>query len=225
MKYPAAVFLLCLTGLGAGAQSPLKDPGLPDGERLVYRTQEGEKIFQTRMEIQRSADAGVLTLVSESPELRMEVVMDAPGFRPRKNTSWQKHLQSAYRTETQLEQAPPLGRGEILVLKTSELPFLLRGYPFDRPETLGVVILGNPRDSGFRLEVQYRGQEDVTVQGRPRKAHKLELVTHLSGAMAFFGGMIPKVYFWYSTSAPHLLLKYQGSSGFGGSKPLTMELQ
>ena len=226
MKFKISVsILLFVCGIYSFAQGPLRDPRILDGEKLKYKTTEGDKTFITEMEVRKSQIGNKETyfFTSKTPESKLELTVEALEMESVRSFSDQVSAGAGYTTEMNLTHRPVLLPGEFLVLRTTELGFLLRGYPFNRPANLGVFILGSSRDSGFRLEVQFSGTEDLNINGRIQSTYKLELVSHLSGAMALFGGMVPKVYFWYTRTGVPTLVKYQGGAGFG-SKAQIMEI-
>jgi hypothetical protein len=205
----------------------LSDPGIPDGEEIRYQTTSGDDVSYSLLRVSLgTSEVGEVFLVeNRDDEIRRVVTVRRDGLIPLESSSLSQVNRSAYESSTRLLQAPATGEDEVFVLSVEDISFLLRGYPFDSPRRLTLHLLGQSgEDGGFSLDVVYRREESLDVLGREYQAHKLELVTSLPGAMAIFRGAIPKTFLWFNAEAPHQLLRYEGSAGFGSGDELVTEM-
>ncbi len=205
----------------------LSDPGIPDGEEIRYITRsEDETSFSTTLVTHDTSELGTLYIVSDRDDERERLVtISRPGMIPLSSDSLSRVNQAAYESRTRLIEAPVVGNDEIFALGNDDLSFLLRGYPFDSPRRLSLHFLGQSgEESGFSLDVVHRRQERIELESGSYQAHKLELVANLPGAMSIFRAAIPKTFLWFNAEAPHQLLRFQGSAGFGDNSEIVTEM-
>jgi hypothetical protein len=94
--------------------------------------------------------------------------------------------------------------------------FLLRGFPFERGK--GTTIEGEfvlTDGGGVKGAVVHRGEERIDTAFGPMATFKLEFkVSGLAGALA------PRMFIWFTKTAPHLFVRYDGKDD-GFLKPRT----
>lgn len=130
-----------------------------------------------------------------------------------------------YREERELQGPGTLEPGELLVMSTVNLLFLLRAYPFDNARDIPIRLLGQgSQDDAYSIEVVHRRTEQLEIDGRMFTAHKLEIVTRLPGALSMFRGLVPHTFLWFEADGPHRLLRYEGSDGLGKDGEFVLEL-
>jgi hypothetical protein len=100
---------------------------------------------------------------------------------------------------------------------------ILQFLPFDqwRPQT---VHLFTNEPKVYQMKIEMRGKERVKTPGGEYDTYKIELVPEL-GAMNLIRGLLPKAYFWFTQSAPHFWVKYEGPENGPGTPHIVMELK
>lgn len=221
------LFIAFLVG-DTAAEGPLSDPGIPDGETIIYTVHEKEEESAVRQEIRRVSDGGgaFYKVFSWSDERDYELTLRAADMVTLRSASRSRVNGADYSSETVLYQLPAIAGDEILVLNSQELLYMLRGYPFASPRDLKIRFIGQSgNDSPFSLEVRFVKEERVTIEDRQIAAYKLKLDVRLSGILKLVAGLFPKTYFWYSVETPHYLVRYEGSAGgIGGGDDQIIEI-
>jgi hypothetical protein len=227
MKNLYLTITLTLLVLTVNAQSALEDPQIPQGETIRYRnTQKDKQEFSYQIVNFVNLEGQEYYLVeNQSVEeiSKSRILKDI--FLP---VYIEKH-HYAGRAESvstkELLSIPELQKEELGILDMTDMAFLLRGYPFDKPQDMFMTLLDQkPEDSaGMTFKVIFRGKDNVTIDGKDYKAYKLEMKADLEGAMSLFSGMIPKTYLWYDQQGSHTLLKFTGSGG-PGTDEMLMEM-
>ncbi len=213
--------------------SLITDPGVPDGERIVWRTSRRDKEPEFTTVTWRAKNRGVkpvyeITAVTgerkqakyiiDRRDLRLiwcrvlrntedgksEVVIDVKdGYQ---------HLIHDFknkRKEKEIEHRPHGYNGSILL-------FSLRGFPFGEQNELRLRLTPPfiPRMPlwiwrMWKSRVRFLGEESVTVPAGTFGCHKLEV--------AASGGLIrqftSEYYLWYAKEPPHHFVKYQDTDG------------
>ena len=93
----------------------------------------------------------------------------------------------------------------------------LANYPFDNPRDFVFYMLTN-EPTVYKMTLKYRGVEKINGVD----SYKLEMIPDL-GALGIFGAFVPKTYFWYTTSAPHEFVRYEGLESGLGTPYIVME--
>ena len=214
-------------------RSPLRDPRIPSGEESSYVTWVNDTVQYSRTIVRILEDENAYQFQDNDGEQEITLVVSRAGFIPIRNETITRNDKAEYSETTSIARAPRLGIDEVLVLSFTDLPYLLRAYPFSNPETLTVYTLdqsaSEEEDEGesFSIQVEYRGSETVTANVVEYNAHKLEIVFKLPGIAAIFAGAIPKTYLWYEARPPHRLVRYEGPTDFnfgGETKTFVTEL-
>lgn len=225
-KAVISITMLCLA-LCLWPQSALTDPQIPDGETIRYRVTQGDieeyvyhivthDVFDGKncyLLEEQSLDEISKSYLTRDPFLSLYLEQKKLSGRAPSTTT------------RRLDSTPRMGENELAMLDMADMAFLLRGYPFDKPRTLNVLLLDSDQEESetMSFKIQPRGNEKISLNGRSFDAHKLELKIEMKGAMALFSGMIPKTYLWYDRGNGHRLLKYTGSAG-PGTDEILMEM-
>jgi hypothetical protein len=211
------------------AETPLSDPGIPDGEIIVYRTdREGEVSFSRQTtRILPGEGSEFYQVITRSPGQDRALLLSREDLIPRETLLRNERGNASYQTKTEIGSSPTVGPGVIFLTDMEDLSHLLRGYPFESPQTLRLAFLGQeegPDPPEMAFLIRYRKKEKIDLQGSDYEAYRLELTMDLSGPMAVFSRLFPKTFFWYDTSPPHPLLRYQGSGGSRSSDEVVTEM-
>ena len=223
-----SLFILLLPG-NVVFGSVLSDPGIPDGEQIIWRwtSEDADPILSTvtwrvkerngRSVYEITTDSGEqkqgkyvidksdlrlvwLNIVEMTEKGKSEITIDV-----RNNRECLIHDLEGKRKDKEIDGCPDGYNGIIL-------PFSLRGYPFGRRREVELRITP-PFQSGtpmwaWRMWKSYAkllAEEKVTVPAGTFDCYKLEV--------AASGGLIRKVtseyYFWYTKEHPHYFVKYQ----------------
>lgn len=206
-------------------------PRIPDGEVIRYRTIKGKKNGETEYSSQAAYriedEKGEYFLIkSSSPNVLTETLVTAGDFTPLSMKRQYFGTRSDIQSTTTISRLPELADNEIALIDTADLAIALRAYPFENPEDMNLLFLGQGAEEmenmGFRII--YRGEEKVEIDGKGFESWKLELKTDFQGAMAIFSSMVPKTYFWFSREPSRHLLKMTGSRGPGSGNEITVEM-
>jgi hypothetical protein len=94
--------------------------------------------------------------------------------------------------------------GEIIAGDAMEL--MMRGFPFDKGEGFTYTARVVMADGSFLGgSIVHRGEETITTPLGKLPCYKLELKP--TGALGF---VAPKMYYWLTKKAPHILVRYEG---------------
>ena len=100
---------------------------------------------------------------------------------------------------------------------------VLRFLPFESSRAFPVHLLSNePRI--YDITIEPRGRERVRTPAGEFDCLKVELVAHM-GVLNLFKPFFGKTYFWFSASAPHFWVKYEGYENGVGTPRIVMELK
>lgn len=230
---PAAVWLFMapLSPL-SGADSPLRDPRIPDGERAVYRSREDDRewTFVETTDWVASESGRAYRFRSKSEREISEVLVTRGSMVPVHVESESRGADLRIKNTTTLSISnPPPGHDRIMLLSFSDLKYLLRGYRFDRAETVDIGFYStaeedDDEEANYEVAVIYRGTEVIETDRRSVECHKLQLKTAAKGILRIVNGLIPKTFYWYSVEHPHYLVAYEGSGGFPGSPVRRIEI-
>lgn len=233
-QLPKSILLLSLflvfTGLNLSSESGspiIRDPGFIHGEESRYIIRSGDEVSYSRTVINRIVRDERLyyEITSFNENGERTLILDSQALIPMETYSLNRNGDSEYSSSTKVNTHPRIAANEVFLIGLEDLSVILRGYPFQNPQSLQIKILGQGGDdSGFSLSVEYRKQERLELPGGNFTAHKLEVVTRLPGAMSIFRGAIPKNYLWFNSQAPHQLLKREGAGGFGSGETQISEL-
>ena len=225
MKTAILFFLIINTAFCISA-NPLTDPAIPDGEKITYKVTKEDEVSWTTMEIrQESNDAGNYYVIhTQSPEEESDVYIRNYGLIPFKSYTVKKQNGTEMTEEININRMPTYGPESIAVIGLPDLIHVLRGFPFEKDMELDLVFIGQEgSDEFFSMKIVYEKEEEIEVNGKIYKVHKLRLKPVLSGIMKLAGGLFPKTYLWYSVEKPHYLIKYTGSAG-ASSDEQTIEI-
>lgn len=213
-----AVLLLCPALLTA---QPLSDPGVPDGEVLVYQQTVDKKVSTLTVTTSHKTWQGkeVYEIAGTSPAADFLYRIGRPGLEQLYSLSRVRQPDTTIERQTAiLRNQVKAGENEIVLLDFLSLEYLLRGYPLGKTKSLK-VITGGQGMPGFTIHVNRLGDEVQKVGDQSVPCYRLEL--SISGIMAPF---FPKSVFWYSLEAPHYLVRYEGASGGPGSAKRVLAL-
>jgi len=98
---------------------------------------------------------------------------------------------------------------------------VLRFLPFDEGMPFPAHLLTNePRLYSVTFEIQ--GKERVKTTAGEFEAYKVELVPHV-GILNLLRAFVPKTFFWFMVSPPHLWVRYAGPENGPGTPEIVME--
>jgi hypothetical protein len=200
---------------------PLRDPGIPDNERLVYKvTDEGRPAFNYEETVRLLDEGGVkkYEVTTHSREFDQVLHIRQGDFTVTDIRTVHTYNGAAVERSSALrENAAPLKDNEIGLLDYQAMTAAMRGFPFGSRTEAALVVLGYENAMGMIVKV--KGTETVKAGGRDILCYRVEL-----GISGFFGKLLPKTRFWYAAPAPHYLVRFEGSKAGPGSPVRTMEL-
>ncbi len=216
---PTTIFLISLVLVGAfrlkGQAQPLDDPGVPTGEKLVFKQTVGKDVSTLTISTEHKTWKGreVYEVTSSSPDQEILYRVGRPGM---------DQLFSLIRDnkpETTIERQTAILRNtiktaddEIALLDFLSLDFLLRGYPLGQVKSLKVRVAGQ-NSMNMSININRLPDAVLTVEGTKVPCFHLEM--SMTGVM---GALFPKTSFWYALAAPHYLVRFEGI-GFGPGSP------
>ena len=219
-----ALVFLCFALFPLSGETVLRDPVIPHGETAVYSAREDEKEFTyvERVSVTEENGRSVYGFVYETNQETVEVKMDKSTMVPFSVHSINAGNGVSIESSTQVSFGNQLRSDGIQVLSFTDLKYILRGYPFGKiSEDLAIKFISttdNEDDSAnFSVKISFDDTEELEIGNRIIECYRVELKMSGSGMMRVLKPFIPKTYFWYSTSAPHYLVAYEGSGGFPGS--------
>lgn len=209
------IILLCSAVYGV---SPLVDPRIPNGESLRYRIIKGDEIsYSTQKIFQENDGSGLIySVFTKSDTQESKLLLNSSGLVPFKSSVVNRLNGAEYSSETVIQKMPELSSDYIAIIGFEDLVHVLRGFPFEKNKELKMVIIGQKQDDKmFSMDIRYQKLETIKIDGVSYQTHKLELIPQMPGFLKIIGGLFPKTYFWYSTENSHILIRYEGSAGFG----------
>jgi hypothetical protein len=227
------ILLAILSAAGASG-SVLKDPGVPDGEQIVWQaTREGKKLTRTtitwhvknrngRQVYEITQDSGGrkhAKFVIDKSDLRLieaEVLRDKEegksriAIEVRNGKQYLSYTEGNKKPKTKDIDQEPNGYNGLV------LPHCLRGFPFNTREKVEIELTPPFRPGlpfwawkMWRSHAKFVGAEKVTVPAGTFDCYKLEV-----GAS---GGLIKRLtssyYFWFAKDPPYHFVKYQDEDG------------
>lgn len=139
-----------------------------------------------------------------------------------------KHFDPAKGTmkfEREGTAGPPEQKSMVLprdVLITEGIAGILRYLMFDNLRSFRAHLLSNePRL--YRVTFESRGKEPVRTPAGDFECYKIEMVPHL-GVLNVARSFYPKAFFWFTVSAPHFWVRYEGLENGPGTPEVVMEL-
>lgn len=232
MKKRILAVAFCLSiSLALIAQSNLKDPGIPDGETIRYRTFKGKDGLDIEYSSQSvflitEEDTEYYRIKSNSIKQLDETLVTVGSFIP---VRVEKHIYGK-RNETrnliELITIPQILDNEIPILDMTDMAHILRGYPFEAPKDMKLLFLGQGSDGmgDMAIWIKFVAEESITLNNNAYRTYKLELKPELSGAMKIFSGLIPKTFLWFNKDDAHHLLRMEGSEGPGADNTIIVEM-
>src|SRR5439155_1670916 len=85
---------------------------------------------------------------------------------------------------------------------------ILRFLPFDHWRPMNMHLLTNEPQL-YAVKIEMRGRERVKTPAGEFDCYKIEVVPEL-GLLNVARAFLPKTYMWFSASAPHFWVRYEG---------------
>ena len=145
-----------------------------------------------------------------------ELLVERKHFDRDKGTVRFERRNAAGGLETKTVEAPPD------TLAIEGLAGVLRFLPLNETRAFSAHVLSNePRV--YDVTFESRGKERIKVPAGEFECYKLEMVPHL-GVLNVFRPLFPKTFFWFTVSAPHDWIRYEGPESGPGTPNILMEL-
>lgn len=207
MKNLFALFFFLAACSSCFAQPALVDPGMPDGEKIIYSSDmEGNRKIDITEEVSVKMDSGreIYEIISRSE-------FEDKKIRLVKATMAVLSIQSVRKFPgAVLESSSDFSLkkdGETRVSDFSTLRHVLRGFPFEKTKLVKMSMFGRQGEQAYAVIVKFVKKEKVKARSGGVECFKLEL-----GMDGFWAGFFPKMYAWYSVSPPHYLVKFESSA-------------
>jgi hypothetical protein len=223
IKAALAVALAFLSLYGGGVAAGggvLKDPGIPDGEKITYRTTTGD-VVATSVETTRiveSNGSSFYKISSRSDSEELEIVIRRDGMRPSSVRSLSKGKDGTVERRTEIVEEAGSEDGSVKILDMQSLRHMLRGFPFSRGGSVTLKAFTTTQ-SAFTMQARLEGVDKLTTPAGEFRSYRIEV-----SAGGMMGMIASKVHFWYSVDQPHFLVRYRGSAGLPGSPTRTIEV-
>jgi hypothetical protein len=216
-----AVFLITASAPSAYSDTPLKDPGIPDGETSSYRvtTDEETSIVRESIAVRDELGRGFYEMSIRSETEEVVVRIDKETMIPFFVHTVTKKRSHTSETTTRVDFGSPVESNDIILLGMADLRYILRGFPFHSTETYYIKPLDalEGEETPFAMKVKRVKEETLEVGGRKIDCYKLQLRVAMSGIFSVINGLIPRSHFWYSVAEPHYLVAYETSGGSPGA--------
>jgi hypothetical protein len=224
----AAVFVLFAQAAAVSAQILIRNPSIPENERLVYTEKIGSVIrtISETMVLKTEKGRSWYEFSSSSPDSETFMRLDKNTLFPDYSVTLTRGKDAVIRrTNEYLSVSIEAKADELVIPDFSSLPILLRGFPWG---TVSFARLLTPGSMGggqsFSLELNVRGRETVKINGKDHDCWKVQLGA--GGALgALMGSFMGKSFYWFSTEPTHYLVRAEGPSGGPGSGQRILELQ
>ncbi len=204
---------------------------IPDGEAIRYKSsrgKDGENIEYSSQSIYRIIKDGMeyYEVKAHSIDQASETLFTVDNLIPMSVHTYTYGAKAELETSTELKTEPIIGENEIPILEMPDIAHVLRAYPFEDPQDMQLLFLGQGGDEMGEMVfwILFKEEVTITLDGNNYESYKLELKAQLSGAMKLFSGMIPKTYMWFSKEDSHHMLRMEGSEGPGADKEILVEM-
>jgi len=221
--------------------SPLSDPDIPGSENSSYllvnkkgsvTIKENVKLDKLRgkyyIKVIEPSIVRELTLLKETMtpvELTIITKNDKYILTSRKSVKFSDKKQNG---DDFASSSPPSKTGKLTLLSASDMPYTLRGYPFENPVPVEIKFFNDQGtgddDTPFKVTAEAVGAETLSIAGREIPCYIVEIKYHISGFMSLFKSMFPKTKLWYSKESPHYLVKYENKGGRGNTGNMVMTI-
>jgi hypothetical protein len=206
--------MILLVNSSAAAQSPLGDPQIPDGERIVFRVSLGDESYTMETHVARMTvgeeEVYQITNVSEDEQVTIELVPSDMTTRSVRTLGDKDGIR--FETVTRIEPNGNSQLNRVEAVNLNDLMVKLRGFDFSSVEELTVKFVTGTRgnDKSFEPRLTQLRDERLKIGSRRVDAHKLELVFSAPRMWRTLG-LIPRTFFWYDTEMPHVLLRVENT--------------
>jgi hypothetical protein len=224
------IISLILFPAAVSGDSFLSDPGIPHGEQCFYTIYQDEVRgrMTSRTEVLEENGRKIYNIFTQSREEKTESKILASYMLPVYKHSFTENERFTEESTLKLDPGRQGRSSGILVLNYSTLDHILRGFPFDDPDTMPVKSLmssDNDDTESFEISIKYSGRETVSIERKNYECHKLTMDISAKGVMGMMSKLFPKTSFWYSTSPSHYMVRYEGNNGPPGSPKTIIEIE
>jgi hypothetical protein len=221
---PALALALVSASVWGQAASQPATGLLPAEERLVYERSMGDKRDRVEMSTRlvRDKDGERYEVKAGYPEQDILLELEPLTlFASYADITSRGAEATVRRVVTVLETKGERKPDEILVATFDSLIHTLRAFPWGTRQKAYIAFANSGGAGGnYRFEFTVAGKETIKVGDRPVECWKAQLA--LSG---FIGTFVGKTSLWYSTGAPHYLVRYEGAMGGPGSPATSFRLE
>ena len=223
----------------------LHDPGVPDGEKIVWRVNKEGSLRRPSTIIFYAKELNgrpVYEIVEDSGERKQaKYIIDRSDLRLIEAQLFRNTNKGPFKAKIDVR-----GKRQYLVYTKGgkkpkdkkidhypdgynglTLPFCLRGFPFGKKKEVKLHLTPplRPEIPGWawrmwKSRAKYLGMETVTVPAGTFECHKLE-VEATSGLIK---RVTSKYYFWYAKDPPHHFVKYQDEDGKNITELMEIEM-
>lgn len=202
------VLLFCFAACSpCFAQSQLADPGMPDGEKMVYSSNmEGNRKIDITEEISVRTESGreIYEIISRSEFEDKKIKLLKASMAVLSIQSVRKFPDATLESSSDFSLKKD---GETRVSDFSALRYVLRGFPFKKAKLVKMNMFGRQGEQAYAVIIKLVKKEKIRVQAGAAECFKLEL-----GMDGFWASFFPKMYAWYSVEPPHYLVKFESSA-------------
>lgn len=198
------------------------DPNIPNGEATTYRsTSEGRTVFiKESITVAEKEGRPVYRVESLSPTLDAHIEIRRSDMRVVTVRTVQKYATATLDSTLKIVDQQDMNQNDAVeVPHFVALTHLLRGFPFESPQTVKIRYFGGAAKNKFTLSVKYKKKETITIATGRVECHKLEF-----GLDGMWGAMLPELELWYAVAPPHYLVRYVGPEGPPGTPSRHIEL-
>ena len=205
------------------AKTLIVDPNIPNGETITYTSRVGDKVLTVveKVVIKKEGEKELYEITSRSNPLDRIIVLEKDTMAVVSVHTVRKYQEVTLDSHLKvIDEKGHSGSDVIRLADFTIMNYLFRGFPFEKLEKLKIGSYREEQKDDYPLNVTYKKQEKIGINGRTIACYKLEL-----GMDGFWGRFFPKTNMWYSVEPPHYLARYKGQSGRPGSPKRVVELE
>ncbi len=198
------------------------DPQIPNGETITYRSQSQGKTMtlEEKTILISEGQKKLYEIASLSPDLDKYIRIDRKEMTVSSVHTIRKYDSATLDSKLIIRDAAPNTLDDaIRIPHFVALTHLLRGFPFESKNKIGISYYGESAEKKINLCIRNKKRENIKINGIEMECYKLEF-----GIDGFLATILPELELWYTVKPPHYMVKYKGLEGPPGTPERLIEL-